>query len=92
MSAGREQVLLLTESKVIDLLDREILPKIRVDGGDLEFEKLRGDVIFLAAHADCATCPATTECLKWWCEQEFNRAFGISCQVIITKRLPYFER
>lgn len=83
---------MLDENKVIDLLVREMQPKIRVDGGDVEFEKLAGDMIFLGAHANCATCPATADCLKWWCEQEFSRAFGTPCQVVIAKHLPYFER
>jgi Fe-S cluster biogenesis protein NfuA len=82
----------LNAENVIALLTEHLQPKIRVDGGDVEFEKLEGDVIYLGAHADCATCPATAECLKWWCEGEFSRAFGIPCRVVITKHIPYFER
>ena len=82
----------LEEKKVIELLTTHLLPKIRVDGGDVRFEKLEGDVIYLGAHADCATCPATAECLIWWCEREFSQAFGTPCTVVTTKHIPYFER
>jgi Fe-S cluster biogenesis protein NfuA len=82
----------LNEKNVIEHLTTHLQPKIRVDGGEVEFEKLNGTTIHLGAHAECATCPATAECLKWWCEQEFSRAFGGKVKVIIHKRVPYFER
>lgn len=82
----------LDEKSVIELLTDHLQPKIRVDGGDARFEKQEGDVIYLGAHAECATCPAATECLKWWCEQEFRKAFGTACTVVINKHVPYYER
>ena len=82
----------LTEQNVIKFLITELQPKIRVDGGDVEFEKLDDATIHLGAHAECATCPAATECLKWWCEQEFSQAFEKNITVTIHNRIPYFER
>jgi len=82
----------LTEQNLIQFLIIELQPKIRVDGGDVEFEELDGTTIHRGAHAECAICPATAECLKWWCEQEFSRAFGQPVTVALHNRVPYFER
>jgi Fe-S cluster biogenesis protein NfuA len=82
----------LTEQNVIQFLLTEMQPKIRVDGGDVAFERLDGTTIHLGAHAECAICPATAECLKWWCEQEFSEAFGQAVTVAVHLHVPYFER
>ncbi len=82
----------LTEQNAINLLTAELQPKIRVDGGDVVFEKLAGTTIYLGAHAECAICPATAVCLHWWTEQAYQKAFGESCKVVITKHVPYFAR
>ena len=82
----------LTEQNVLDILISDLQPKIRVDGGDVVFEKLEDRTIYLGAHAECAICPATSVCLHWWIEQQFNKAFEEPCEVVITKHVPYFER
>lgn len=82
----------LTEQNVLNLLISDLQPKIRVDGGEVVFEKLEGSTIYLGAHAECAICPATAVCLHWWIEQQFNKAFEEPCTVVITKHVPYFER
>ena len=81
-----------TEGNVLKLLTEHLQPKVRVDGGDIEFEGMEGNRIHIGAHADCASCPATAECLKWWCEKEFEKAFGRRCEVAIHKHLPYFKK
>jgi len=77
-------------------IETEIRPKVRNDGGDITFESLDESadetVVRLAAHADCATCAATDQCLKWWIEQELARVTGKQVRVVIEKRPPYFTR
>jgi len=80
-----------TEENVVRVFTKHIQPKVRVDGGDVAFEKLAGDTVHLGAHADCASCPAAGECLRWWCEQVFGKAFARPCPVVIHKHLPYFK-
>lgn len=82
----------LTEDSIRNIIHAHLQPKIRVDGGDIEFEKLDGATIYLGAHAECATCPASPERLQWWCEQELAKFFDAPCSVMITNRMPYFER
>lgn len=82
----------IEERVVVKILTELLQPKIRVDGGDVEFERVDGDTIHLGAYADCATCSATSDCLRWWCEQEFSKALGYRCNVVIHKHPPYFTR
>lgn len=82
----------LTAQSAAEFVTAHLQPKIRVDGGDVEFEKLTGSTVHLGAHAECATCPAVDECLKWWCEQEFSKAFEKNISVTIHNRIPYFEQ
>lgn len=77
---------------VQQVITTHLQPKIRVDGGDIEFERLDGNTIYLGAYAECATCPASPERLTWWLEQEFARHFGGQYTVVITNHVPYFEQ
>ena len=80
-----------SEPHIRQIVKDRLQPKVRVDGGDIEFEKLDQETIYLGAHADCAVCPASPERLQWWCEQEFEAIFGQKCHVVITNHVPYFE-
>ena len=82
----------LAEDRIKNIVHEQLQPKIRVDGGDIEFEKLEGNTIYLGAHAECAACPASPERLQWWCEKEVQKLLDPSYSVIITNRVPYFER
>jgi Fe-S cluster biogenesis protein NfuA len=83
----------LTEENIREVVRIRLQPGVRVDGGDIEFEKIDADnVIHLGAHAECATCPASPERLQWWVEEEFKKAFQLECRIRITNRIPYFEQ
>ncbi|MGL1894575.1 MAG: NifU family protein [Spirochaetaceae bacterium] len=83
----------LTEENIREIVRINLQPFIRVDGGDIEFEKFDSDnIIHLGAHAECAICPASPDRLKWWVEKEFKKAFNRECQIIIKNRIPYFEQ
>lgn len=77
---------------IAKFVERELRPKVRNDGGDILFEGLEGNVLRIAAHADCATCVATDNCLRWWIQSEVERLAGVPVRVVIMKRPPYFTR
>lgn len=79
-------------AEIAKFVERELRPKVRNDGGDISFEGLDGDVLRIAAHADCATCVATDNCLSWWIQSEVERLAGVPVRVVIKKRPPYFTR
>jgi Fe-S cluster biogenesis protein NfuA len=79
-----------TETLIRELVAEELQPKVRVDGGDVEFERLDRDTIYLGAYADCATCPAAPDRLRWWCEKVFEQALGRRYAVVIVKHPPYY--
>lgn len=81
-----------TERRIRQIISEHLQPKVRVDGGDIEFEKIAGDTIYLGAHAECATCLASPERLQWWCEKEFETFLGHKYTVVITNHIPYFEQ
>lgn len=82
----------LTADSIRRFLEREVQPKVRVDGGNILFERLTGTDVHLGAHAECSTCPAASGCMKDWLEREFHNAFGSDCRVVVHSRLPYYKR
>lgn len=86
MSPVRE----LTESNLREWIEQEVQPKVRVDGGEIQFKRLEGGIIYLGAFADCAVCPAAAECLKWWLEKEVNRTFGGTHNIVIERHPNYW--
>lgn len=44
----------LTEHTGLNLLINDLQPNIRVEDGDVIFEKLENHTIYLGAHAECA--------------------------------------
>lgn len=82
----------LTEANVREFISSAIRPKVRVDGGDITFDRLDGQTVHLTAHADCAGCPATERCLSQWIKQQLASQFGLPLQVTIRRLLPYFSR
>ncbi|MFA4945348.1 MAG: NifU family protein [Lentisphaeria bacterium] len=75
-----------------DFFETTLRPKVRVDGGDITFAGVEGDRVLIDAHADCAGCPATSDCLRAWLETELSRHCGRPVRVVIRKQLPYFAR
>ncbi len=79
-------------SDLARFVEESLRPKVRVDGGDITFAGSEGDAVIIDAHADCATCPATSECLRWWLEKELSKHAGKRVSVVIRKQVPYFAR
>ena len=46
------------------LLDEKIKPAVAQDGGDINFVKLKDNIVFLELRGACAGCPSSTLTLK----------------------------
>jgi len=55
-----------------ETLEREILPPIRSDGGDLELIDIAGDTIYLAMRGSCSSCPQSQFTLKNFVEAKLR--------------------
>lgn len=81
----------LTVENINTILEKKIRPRVRLDGGEIEFEKIEGTTISFIAKNECATCPATTDGLKWWLGKELTKAFNQPVTISIRKEIPYFN-
>jgi Fe-S cluster biogenesis protein NfuA len=79
-----------SENLIRNLVASELQPQVRVDGGDIEFERIDGNTIHLGVYADCATCPAIADRCRWWFEQVIEKSLGRKFAVVINKHVPYY--
>ncbi len=54
---------MLTEERVKELLEA-IRPALQMDGGDVEFVELKGNVVYIRLMGACNGCPMATLTLK----------------------------
>lgn len=52
-----------TEQKIVAVLE-EIRPFVAKDGGDIQFERYEGGVVYLTLHGSCQGCPSSVLTLK----------------------------
>ncbi len=55
-----------------ETLEREILPPIRSDGGDLELVDIAGDIVYVALRGNCSFCPQSQFTLKNFVEAKLR--------------------
>jgi NifU-like protein len=46
------------------VLDEDIRPYVKADGGDIEFAGIEGNVVKVRLHGACGTCPSSTVTLR----------------------------
>ena len=51
-------------AQIRELIETRVRPMVAMDGGDIEFEKFDGGVVFLRMRGACAGCPSATMTLK----------------------------
>jgi Fe-S cluster biogenesis protein NfuA len=56
-------------------LDREIRPVVKMDGGDISFVKLEGEVLYIKMKGACSGCPSSTATLKEGIEVRMRELF-----------------
>ncbi len=70
--AGQKLTNLQKIRLIQETLEREILPPIRSDGGDLELVDIVGDTIYVALRGTCSFCPQSQFTLKNFVEAKLR--------------------
>jgi NifU-like protein len=59
-------------TKVQQVVDQEIRPGLKADGGDLELVDIAGDKVIVRLKGACAGCPGAHVTLKRWVEAKLR--------------------
>lgn len=70
------------ESKIKDILDREVRPAVAMDGGDITFDRFEDGVVYLYMQGSCAGCPSSTMTLKAGIETRLKEAIPEVIEVV----------
>lgn len=62
------------ESRVREILDRDIRPAVAMDGGDVVFEKYENGIVYVYMQGSCSGCPSSTATLKMGIETRIRDA------------------
>jgi Fe-S cluster biogenesis protein NfuA len=81
-----------TADQIANFLVTRVRPKVRVDGGEMQFEKFEDGTVSIGVYNECAKCPASDKGLKWWIERQLRREFGKELTVNVTRHLRYFQK
>lgn len=72
-----------------DYINSKIAPRIRGDGGWLEFVSYEGNELTLIFRGECSKCIILDRCLDWIC-QEVKRDLNEEISIIPVRRKPFF--
>jgi NifU-like protein len=70
------------EERIRDLLDQDIAPALRNDGGDIEFVRCQDDRVFVRLTGNCAACRASGATIKGFVEAQLREFVDEAIQVI----------
>ena len=70
--AGKKLTNLQKMRLVEETLEREIIPPMRADGGDLELIDIDGNTVYLALRGTCSFCPSSEFTLKKYVESKLR--------------------
>lgn len=81
----------MNEYEIVEaFIEKELRPRVNVDGGDLYLEQIEGDLITLVAAGGCADCLKCGDDFVWWIEREFRQQLGKAYNVKIKKEKTYY--
>ncbi|MBI5646288.1 MAG: NifU family protein [Ignavibacteriae bacterium] len=63
------------ETRIEEVIDREIRPYIEMDGGKIRFVEMKNNVVFVELAGACGSCPSSTLTLKGGVERILKRRF-----------------
>lgn len=72
VSATPKMTTLQKIKKIEEVLDREIKPSLRQDGGDIELVDLDGDTVYVSLRGACGTCVKSQMTLKDYVEKKLR--------------------
>jgi len=70
------------ESKICDVLDKEVRPAVAMDGGDIVFEKYEDGYVYIKMQGSCSGCPSSLMTLKMGVESRLKEAIPEIVEVI----------
>lgn len=78
----KESVLSEIESKICEVLDKEVRPAVAMDGGDIVFEKYEDGYVYIKMQGACSGCPSSLMTLKMGVESRLKEAIPEIVEVI----------
>ncbi|MBU1701568.1 MAG: NifU family protein [Candidatus Eisenbacteria bacterium] len=66
---------MLTQESVQKILETEIRPMLRRDGGDIELIDVRDNIVFVRLQGACSGCPGAAMTLKMGVERLLREEF-----------------
>ena len=70
-------------------IETALAPRIRGDGGWVEFVSLEGDRLTLVFRGECSKCLILDRCCRW-IEQKIRTGLGQEVQVCPVRKKPFF--
>ena len=85
-SAERKMTNLQKIKLVQEALEREIIPPMRADGGDLELIDMDGNTVYVALRGTCSFCPSSEFTLKKYVESKLREL--VSPDIVLREVKP----
>ncbi len=73
-------------------INSDLRKRVQVDGGDMSFVSLEGNVVTVCVYADCAICTHVDCNLPWWIGKRLGQKFGKTLTVVLEKDVPYYYK
>lgn len=70
------------ETKIKDILDKDIRPAVAMDGGDITFDRFEDGIVYLHMQGSCSGCPSSTMTLKMGIETRLKEAIPEVIEVV----------
>jgi NFU1 iron-sulfur cluster scaffold homolog, mitochondrial len=70
------------ETKIKEILDKDIRPAVQMDGGDIEFKKYENNIVYVRLKGACQGCPGATMTLKMGVEARLKKEIPEIKQVV----------
>ena len=64
-----------TASRIREIINQEIRPAVAMDGGDITFERLEENVVYLHMVGACSGCPSSSMTLKMGIQNRIQQEF-----------------
>ncbi|MFW6163820.1 MAG: NifU family protein [Planctomycetota bacterium] len=80
----------LTADAVRAVIEDELRPAIREDGGDIAFDRLEGKTVHVTLGALCSLCPSGPRTVEHFVQRRLRERFGPDLTVEARFVKPYF--
>ncbi len=77
-------------SEIQQFVEKNLVPLIREDGGDLRFERVEAGAVYLAMGAACANCPSRYRTAEHFIRARLRQRYGPELPIHVRFVKPYF--